>query len=89
MDVKKGPDDELLEELAVVYRAALEEYTGQLRKTTELLVLAGEGAEGMRGFVEQQRKERAAFERFREVRRRYISTLKQRVGRAPKTPPSG
>jgi hypothetical protein len=76
---------ESLSELQFLYRRDLEDYTRQLRLTTELLLAARDSETDMQRFVEQRESEHRAFERFRASRRRYLSALHTYEGQAARS----
>jgi hypothetical protein len=88
MTAPTSPEDKQLSELSARYRAALDQYTRELRKTTQLLLVLEESPEGMQRFLGQQEREAAAFDRFRNLRRQYLKALQRREGNTSGIPPS-
>jgi hypothetical protein len=69
--------------LRTACQEALDEYIRELKKAMELLSLANRSNSDLQLFLAQRERETQAYERYREIRRRYDEVVR----RGQKPPP--
>ena len=78
-----GLPTEGMSELRAACHSTLEEYIQELKKATELLMLANDSDTDLQRFLSQRDRETQAYERYREARRRYDDVVRRSQKETP------